>query len=270
MVLLDDKQRGFATMSAHAAPDAADLLREVPAFSGLATSVRAELAARCELRTFRAGAALLPAGEAMGRRRRRALGRGAAARRARRRRRNRPARRRCRLRGRVAALGNAVCLPGIRDERLHRPAAVEGGIRRLAFDASGAAKRTPPGGRELTSGGRSSKVRCWRRCSNGQQSTRLPTRRVTSPSHRASIWSPRDTRRPASTSSAPGGCASPAAASWSASSSPAMSWKKPASCPPSAGRPASSPRPSAESTRLRPNVFRRVVTSQTTGPGWMR
>ena len=63
MVLLDDKQRGFATMFAHAAPDAADLLREVPAFSGLAASVRAELVARCELRTFRAGAALLPAGE---------------------------------------------------------------------------------------------------------------------------------------------------------------------------------------------------------------
>ncbi len=49
-------------MIAHTAPNAADLLRGVPAFSGLAPSVREELAARCELRTFRAGAALLPQG----------------------------------------------------------------------------------------------------------------------------------------------------------------------------------------------------------------
>ena len=56
--LPDDKPRGPAT----AAPNAADLLRGVPAFSGLAENVRQELAARCELRTFRAGAPLLPSG----------------------------------------------------------------------------------------------------------------------------------------------------------------------------------------------------------------
>ena len=41
-------------------PGAADLLRGVPAFSGLSQNAREDLAGRCELRTFRAGAPLLP------------------------------------------------------------------------------------------------------------------------------------------------------------------------------------------------------------------
>jgi HlyB family type I secretion system ABC transporter len=42
------------------APTAADLLRDVPAFAALSAQAREQLAARCELRTFRTGAPLVP------------------------------------------------------------------------------------------------------------------------------------------------------------------------------------------------------------------
>jgi HlyB family type I secretion system ABC transporter len=49
-------------MSAPTPPAAADLLRDVPAFTDLSAQAREELARRSELRTFRAGAALVPPG----------------------------------------------------------------------------------------------------------------------------------------------------------------------------------------------------------------
>ena len=49
-------------MTAPTPPAAANLLRGVPAFSDLSAQAREELTGRCELRMFRAGAALVPPG----------------------------------------------------------------------------------------------------------------------------------------------------------------------------------------------------------------
>ena len=236
-------------MTAHAAPDAADLLRGVPAFSGLAASVRAELAARCELRTFRAGAAVLPAGGGWA--------------------------------------GVAVVLSG--EARLVDERADPVEIDRVAAGAVFAAESLLSGApyayqayatsnctvlllskvafddwlstrpalrKELRQAAATHDRRTFLEGSllahvlEVAAIDRPPARRATSRSNRASISSPKDSRRPASTSSAPDGCASPAAASSRASSSPAMSWKKPGSCQAWAARPASLPRPCAECTRL--------------------